>query len=88
MKKKSYVHDVEINFGDSSGDKKNWLLKIDGKEFGSTCGVIIKSPMANEDGMTTVEIKFYADVKGRLLVDKITKGVMGIARKTNDKPRR
>ncbi len=70
---KDYIHDVEINFSDSFGDKKNWLLKIDGKEFGSTCGVIIKSPCANEDGKTTVEIKFYANVKGNIPADKIIK---------------
>ena len=67
---KDYVHDVEINF--TEDPKKNFLIKIDGKEFGSTCGVIIKSPCANEDHMTTVEIKFYAEVHGRLMVDKIT----------------
>jgi len=67
---KDYVHEVEINYDKPTG--KNWILKVDGKEFGSTCGVVIKSPMANEDGMTTVEIKFYAEVKGKLMVDKVT----------------
>ena len=66
---KDYVHDVEINF--TEDPKKNFLIKIDGKEFGSTCGVVIKSPMANEDHMTTVEIKFYAEVHGRLMADKV-----------------
>lgn len=69
--KKGYVHDVEINF--TENPDKNFILKIDGKEFGSTCGVVIKSPLANEFHKTTVEIKFYANVKGHVKVDKIIK---------------
>lgn len=66
---KDYIHEVELNFTEKP--KKNFIIKIDGKEFGSTCGVVIKSPCANKDGMTTVEIKFYANVKGKIQADKI-----------------
>lgn len=68
---RSYVHEVEIDF--TENPKKNFIIKIDGKEFGSTCGVVIKSPCANDERLTTVEIKFYAEVKGKIMADKVTK---------------
>ena len=74
--KPSYIHEVDISVDKATG--KKWIMKIDGKEFGSTCGVVIRSPMANEDGMTTVEIKFYAEVKGKILADKVTETIKGV----------
>lgn len=58
------LHEVEINF--TERPDPNCYIKIDGKEIKNTKGIIIKSPLANEDHHTTVEISFYAKVKGKV----------------------
>ena len=65
------VHDVEINFTENSSPE--FSIKIDGKEFGRTSGIVIRSPCANDFGKTTVEIKFFAKVRGNVRTDMIVK---------------
>jgi len=57
------IHDVEINF---PKERHNISIKIDGKEFGPTSGIIIKSPLASGEAFPTVEIRFYARVTGKI----------------------
>ena len=58
------LHEVEINLTEKAGPECS--IKIDGKEITNTKGIVIRSPLASEDGHTTVEIKFFATVKGKV----------------------
>ncbi len=57
------LHEVEINFTERADPE--CFIKIDGKEIRHTKGIVIKSPLASKDGHTTVEISFFAKVKGK-----------------------
>ena len=63
------VHDVEINF---PKNRQDLSIKIDGQEFGPTCGITIKSPCASHDGTTTVELRFHAEVRGKVHAEKLS----------------
>lgn len=58
-------HEVEINF--TAGPSPDFVFKIDGKDFGHTCGIIIKSAIASGGHAPIVTVSFYAkSVKGRV----------------------